>query len=87
VGQRSTIPSGKWLETGIVHQTRNSRGMPEIKFSNDKADRWIGRIEKREEKLSPTDLELFYQVRAIRDRDEKLDSHWAKVLFDLGKNL
>lgn len=57
--------------------------MPQIKFTDEKADRWIRRIEKRESKLSPENLILFRSIRAVRASGGKLDHPMELALFQL----
>ena len=61
--------------------------MPEIKFSNEKAERWLGRIEKRLEALSPEDRLQYQMIREVLAQGHKLDSQQAKALYVLGKKL
>ena len=61
--------------------------MPEIKFSNEKAERWLGRIEKRLETLSPEDRLQYQVLRDSLDQGHKLDSQQAKSLHVLGRKL
>lgn len=61
--------------------------MPEIKFSNDKAERWLDRIEKRLLTLSPEDIALYKTLREVQRGGQKLDSRQAKVLWELGRRL
>ena len=61
--------------------------MPEIKFSADKADRWLERVAKRVATLVPEDLALYERLSAVRQEGRKLDSREAKELFELGKRL
>ena len=61
--------------------------MPEIKFSADKAERWLVRIEKRLAVLSPEDAATYKVLRAAHQAGRKLDSRQAKALWELGKRL
>lgn len=61
--------------------------MPEIKFSNDKAGRWLDRIGKRLESLSPEDRILYGILREVLTNGSRLDSQQAKALQVLGKKL
>lgn len=61
--------------------------MPEIKFSNEKAERWLDRIEKRLEGLSPEDRLQYRELRETLTEGQKLDSRQAKALHVLGKKL
>ena len=61
--------------------------MPEIKFSNEKAERWLGRIEKRLESLDPEDRLQYQVLRDVLNQGHKLDSQQAKALHVLGKKL
>ena len=58
-----------------------------IKFTNDKVDRWVGRIGKRQSKLTPEDLQNFTAIRDMRLKDVKLDSHWEKILLELERKV
>lgn len=61
--------------------------MPEIKFSTDKAERWLDRIEKRLEVLSPEERLQYQGLREVVAGGRKLDSQQAKALHVLGKKL
>ena len=61
--------------------------MPEIKFSADKADRWLERVAKRVATLTPEDVALYERLSVVRQESRKLDSREAKELFGLGKRL
>lgn len=61
--------------------------MPEIKFSNDKADRWIARIEKRRAKLTPDDLNTFDSIKRVREAGEKLPPTMERSLFDIERRV
>jgi hypothetical protein len=61
--------------------------MPEIKFSNEKAERWMERIGKRLESLSPEDSLQYHMLREALANGRKLDSQEAKALWVLGKKL
>ena len=61
--------------------------MPEIKFSTDKAERWLDRIEKRLLTLSPEDVALYQSLRKVQRGGQKLDSRQAKALWELGRKL
>ena len=55
--------------------------------SNDKADRWLYRVEKRLGKLTPEDVRSYHVLRALRGRGEKLDSHQEKILIGLERKV
>ena len=61
--------------------------MPEIKFSPDKASRWLGRIAKRLDRLSPDDVVMYHQILARHTAGEKLDHLHAKALWELERKL
>lgn len=61
--------------------------MPEIKFSNEKAERWLGRIEKRMDRLSPEDVLLYTQILEKHRTGEKLDTALSRALWDLERKL
>ncbi len=61
--------------------------MPEIKFSNDKADRWIARIEKRRAKLTPEDLTMFDSIKQVRADGGKLPPTMERSLFDIERRV
>lgn len=61
--------------------------MPEIKFSTEKAGRWLDRIGKRLEALTPEECLQYRLLRDVVDRGVKLDSQQAKALHLLGKKL
>jgi hypothetical protein len=61
--------------------------MPEIKFSSEKAGRWLDRIEKRLSRLSPDDVALFKQILTKHRAGEKLDTVHAKALWELERKL
>jgi hypothetical protein len=61
--------------------------MPEIKFTNDKADRWLSRISKRVGKLTVEDRECFLTIQSLRAAGEKLNPKWERILFDLGRKV
>ena len=61
--------------------------MPEIKFSNEKAERWLDRVGKRLEGLSAEDRQRYAALRAILERGDRLDSQQAKALHLLGKKV
>lgn len=61
--------------------------MPEIKFSNEKAGRWLNRIEKRLESLTPEEHLQYQVLRDALASGQKLDSQQAKALHVLGKKL
>ncbi len=61
--------------------------MPEIKFSPDKAGRWLDRIEKRLSRLSPDDVAMFTQIKAKHGAGEKLDTMHSKALWELERKL
>jgi hypothetical protein len=61
--------------------------MAEIRFSADKTERWLERIEKRLASLSPEDVDLYKQLRTVHNAGNKLDSQQAKALWTLGKKL
>lgn len=61
--------------------------MPEIKFSNDKADRWIARIEKRRAKLTPDDLTMFDIIKQVRTEGNKLSPILGRALFDIERRV
>lgn len=61
--------------------------MPEIKFSIDKAGRWLERIEKRLSRLSPDDVAMYRQILARHQEGLKLDPMHAKALWDLERKL
>jgi hypothetical protein len=61
--------------------------MPEIKFSADKAERWLDRIEKRLKVLSPEDITTYNTLRLVQRKGQKLDSQQAKALWELGRKL
>ena len=61
--------------------------MPEIKFSTDKAERWLDRISKRLEVLSPEERHQYQLLRDTVTEGHKLDSQQAKALHVLGKKL
>lgn len=60
--------------------------MPEIKFSSEKAGRWLDRIRKRLSRLSKDDVILFNQIQN-KHREGKLDSLHAKALWELERKL
>jgi hypothetical protein len=61
--------------------------MPEIKFSNEKAERWLDRIGKRLGTLSPEESLQYQMLRDALANGRKLDSQEAKALWVLGKKL
>lgn len=61
--------------------------MPEIKFSNEKAERWLDRIGKRLDVLSPEERLQYQFLRGLVGSGRKLDSQQAKALHMLGKKL
>jgi len=61
--------------------------MPEIKFSNEKAERWLDRIGKRLASLAPEDRLLYQMLRDALGQGHKLDPQQAKALHVLGKKL
>ncbi len=61
--------------------------MPEIKFSNDKADRWIVRVEKRRAKLTPDDLTMFDAIKQVRADGGKLPPTMERALFDIERRV
>jgi hypothetical protein len=61
--------------------------MPEIKFSTDKAERWLDRIGKRLVVLSPEERLQYQLLRDTVTEGRKLDSQQAKALHVLGKKL
>jgi hypothetical protein len=61
--------------------------MPEIKFSTEKADRWIARIAKRTGKLTPDDLSMFETIKQIRANGDKISGPLARALFDLERKV
>ena len=61
--------------------------MPEIKFSNDKADRWIERLQKRRDRLTQEELLVLDTIRDLRFRNIKLDPQSERALFSLGKKV
>lgn len=61
--------------------------MPEIKFSSEKAGRWLDRIEKRLESLTPEERLQYQVLRDVLVNGHKLDSQQAKALHVLGKRL
>lgn len=61
--------------------------MAEIKFSADKAERWLDRVEKRLATLTQEDATLYAELRATVKAGGKLDSRQAKALLVLGKKL
>jgi hypothetical protein len=61
--------------------------MPEIKFSAEKAERWLTRIEKRLSTLSSEDNAMYKIIKAAYMKQPKLDSQQAKALWELGKKL
>lgn len=61
--------------------------MPEIKFSNEKAERWLDRIGKRLDVLSPEERLQYQFLRELVGSGRKLDSQQAKALHMLGKKL
>ncbi len=61
--------------------------MPEIKFSNEKAERWLDRIGKRLASLTPEDRLQYQMLRDAITHGRKLDPQQAKALHVLGKKL
>lgn len=61
--------------------------MPEITFTNEKADRWIARLEKRADRLSPEDLEALRHLKALRQTGTKIPPNWERILFHLSKKV
>lgn len=61
--------------------------MPEIKFSSEKAGRWLERIEKRLSRLSPDDVTMFNQIQSKHRAGEKLDHIYSKALWELERKL
>jgi hypothetical protein len=61
--------------------------VPEIKFSADKAERWLDRIEKRLATLTPENVALYQALRNVHREGRKMDSQQAKALWELGKRL
>jgi hypothetical protein len=61
--------------------------MPEIKFSNEKAERWLDRIEKRLASLPPEDHVQYQKLRETLREGRRLDSQQAKMLHVLGRKL
>ena len=61
--------------------------MPEIKFSSEKAGRWLDRIGKRLSRLSPDDVVLFNQILDKHQAGERLDPTHAKALWELERKL
>jgi hypothetical protein len=61
--------------------------VPEIKFSTEKAGRWLDRIGKRLGVLPPEAQGTYRSLRAAHDAGRKLDSQQAKALWDLEKSL
>lgn len=61
--------------------------MPEIKFSPDKAGRWLARIEKRLDRLSPDDVSMYSALKTHHEAGEKLTPTLAKALWELERKL
>jgi hypothetical protein len=61
--------------------------VPEIKFSTEKAGRWLDRIEKRLSVLSAEDQVIYQTLRGVHNSGKKLDSQQAKALWTLEKKL
>lgn len=61
--------------------------MPEIRFSQEKAGRWLDRIGKRLEALSPEDRLQYHMLRSVLAGGRKLDPQQARSLHLLGKKL
>ena len=61
--------------------------MPDIKFSNEKAERWLDRIEKRLGSLAPEDRLQYQRLREAMTGGRKLDPRQSKALHVLGKKL
>jgi len=61
--------------------------MPEIKFSAQKAGRWLDRIRKRLSRLSQDDVAMFNQIQHKHGAGEKLDPLLAKALWELERKL
>lgn len=61
--------------------------MPEIKFSNDKAERWLNRLGKRLNSLTPENVAAYEVLLAVHQSGGKLDAQQAKELWVLGKQL
>lgn len=61
--------------------------MPEIKFSVEKAERWLERIEKRLGALTPEDGATYTRLREAHASGRKLDWQEARDLWALGKKL
>jgi hypothetical protein len=61
--------------------------MPEIKFSSEKAERWLSRIEKRLSRLSPDDLAMYHQILTKHRLGEKLDTAHSRALWELERKL
>lgn len=61
--------------------------MPEIKFSNDKAERWLNRIGKRLNSLTPENVAAYEGLLSVHQSGGKLDTQQAKALWVLGKQL
>jgi hypothetical protein len=61
--------------------------MPEIKFSSEKAGRWLDRVEKRLSRLSPDDVTMYNQILTKHRAGEKLDHLHSKALWELERKL
>lgn len=61
--------------------------MPEIKFSAEKAGRWLDRIGKRLLVLSPEDQAIYQTLKALYAAGQKFDSQQSKALWTLERKL
>jgi len=61
--------------------------MPEIKFTDEKADRWITRISKRTAKLNSEDVAIFEAIKRTRATGQKISGPMARALFDLERKV
>ena len=61
--------------------------MPQIKFTNEKADRWIERIQKRSSKLTAEDQAVFQAIRSRRQAGERLLHPEELALFALERKV
>ena len=61
--------------------------MAEIKFSSEKAGRWLDRIQKRLDRLSDEDQKVYHQLRKDHSQGAKLTPVQARTLWDLERKL
>ncbi len=61
--------------------------MPEIRFTNQKADRWLERLSKRSDRLSPEDTAVYIRIKQLRAQGEKLPDDLERALYHIGKKV